>query len=68
MTTDGIPETTNAEGIELGETEQYAESLKTYAMRSADYIVNSISKLALTYSVGSKIRDDITVVAVKIKG
>lgn len=68
MSTDGIPETTNNQGVELGETEEYLEALKSYAEKDANSIVNSMSSLAYSFAIGNKIRDDITVVAVKVKG
>lgn len=68
MSSDGIPETTNDKGIELGDTEEYREALKTYASKDAAQIVHNISSLAFSYAIGSKIRDDITIVAVKVKG
>lgn len=68
MSTDGILETTNDKGVELGDTEEYMEAVKSYAPKPADQIVHNISSLAFSYSIGSKIRDDLTIVAVKVKG
>ena len=68
MSTDGVPETTNEHGVELGETAEYVEALKSYADKTAEQIVHNISSLAFRYATGSRIRDDITVVAVKVKG
>lgn len=68
MTTDGVPETTNDQGIELGDTEEYITALKSYANKDAGEIVKSIAGLAFSYAIGSRIRDDMAIVAVKIKG
>ncbi|MEL3907871.1 MAG: PP2C family protein-serine/threonine phosphatase [Treponemataceae bacterium] len=68
MMTDGIPETTNTKGVELGETEEYITAIKNYARRDAEQIVKNIASLAFSYAIGSRIRDDITIVAVKLKG
>lgn len=68
MSTDGVPETPNDQGVELGETDEYIDALKSYADKTADQIVHNIANLAFSYATGSKVRDDITVVAVKVKG
>lgn len=66
---DGVPEAMNGEGIELGETDFYLESIKTFAStKSAQEIVDSIASMALQYAHGQKMRDDVTIVACRVKG
>ncbi|PIE97759.1 MAG: sigma factor SigB regulation protein [Treponema sp.] len=68
MLTDGVPEVMNENGVELGETEFYLESVKQYAKQSAGELVEDIAGMAFAYSVGRKVRDDLTIVAVKLEG
>lgn len=68
MTTDGIPEITNESGEELGDTEAYTDSLKSFAAFDAQTIVSRIADFGLRYSAAKAFRDDITMLAVKLKG
>lgn len=68
MLSDGVPEVMNSEGIELGETKFYMDSIKNFASLKPQKIVESIADMALSYSANSIMRDDVTIVGVKIKG
>jgi len=68
MMTDGIPEAMNDEGIELGETDTYLESIKSFAQYSADKIVENVANLAYAHTNNKPMRDDITIMCAKIKG
>lgn len=68
MTSDGIPESTNEKGEELGETDDYINGIKSFAAEDCGTIVNSIADLGLNFSAKKAFRDDITIVAVKLKG
>ncbi|MEL3906845.1 MAG: SpoIIE family protein phosphatase [Treponema sp.] len=68
MTTDGIPEITNAEGEELGSSVLYTDSLQSFAAADAQSLVKKIADLGLNYSAAKAFRDDITILAVKLKG
>lgn len=68
MTSDGIPESTNEKGEELGETDTYINSIKSFAAEDSSTIVNKIADLGLNFSAAKSFRDDITIVAVKLKG
>jgi len=68
MMTDGVPEAMNDEGIELGETDTYLESIKSFAQYSAEKIVENVANLAYTHTNNKPMRDDITIMCAKVKG
>ena len=68
ITTDGIPEITNEEGVELGSNEIYIKSIKSFASSDASTIASKVADLGLTYSASKAFRDDTTILAVKLKG
>ena len=68
ITTDGIPEITNEEGVELGSNEIYIKSIKSFASSDASTIASKVADLGLTYSASKASRDDTTILAVKLKG
>ena len=66
---DGVPEAMNSEGVELGETDFYLDSIKKFVQtKNAQGIVDSIADMAIRYVHGEKMRDDVTIVACRIKG
>ena len=66
---DGVPEAMNSEGVELGETDFYLDSIKKIVQtNNAQGIVDSIADMAIKYVRGEKMRDDVTIVACRIKG
>ena len=67
ITTDGIPEITNEEGVELGSNELYVDSIKSFVSSDAPEIVEKIADLGLNYSAAKAFRDDTTILAVKLK-
>lgn len=59
----------NSEGVELGETDFYLDSIKKIVQtKNAQGIVDSIADMAIRYVHGEKMRDDVTIVACRIKG
>lgn len=66
MASDGISEVMNDEGVELGTTELYLRTLKKSFMKPARNFVNDIAKLVFEYGGEEKLRDDITMLAVKV--
>lgn len=68
MATDGIPETMNAEGVELGDSEVYLDSIKSFAVFDAQDILDNTANLAFSYAGSNKLRDDITMLCIKVKG
>lgn len=67
IATDGVSEVMNDEGIELGDTELFKQTIQNSAYKSAQYFVNDISDLVLEYNGDKKLRDDVTMLAVKIE-
>ncbi|MBO7485707.1 MAG: SpoIIE family protein phosphatase [Spirochaetaceae bacterium] len=67
IATDGVSEVMNDEGIELGDTELYKQTVQNSAFKSAQHFVNDISDLVLEYNGNKKLRDDVTMLAVKIE-
>ena len=67
IATDGVSEVMNDEGIELGDTELFKQTLQNSAFKSAQHFVNDISDLVLDYNGNKKLRDDVTMLAVKIE-
>lgn len=65
IASDGVSETMNEKGVELGETDQYERLLKKSFVKSARSFINDISDLVFAYS-GGQIRDDVTMLAVKV--
>lgn len=68
VTTDGIPEITNEEGIQLGNSDVYIETIKTFAALDAASIAAKVADFGLNYSAAKAFRDDTTVLAAKLKG
>lgn len=67
IATDGVSEVMNDEGVELGDTELFKQTLQNSAFKSAQHFVNDISDLVLDYNGDKKLRDDVTMLAVKIE-
>jgi len=67
IATDGVSEVMNDEGVELGDTELFKQTLQNSAFKSAQHFVNDISDLVLDYNGNKKLRDDVTMLAVKIE-
>ena len=68
MMTDGVPEAMNGEGVELGETDTYIESIKSFVKDSAEDIVENIVNMTYTHTGNQPMRDDVTIMCVKVKG
>ena len=68
ITTDGIPEITNEEGVELGSNDVYVESIKSFASSEAPVIAEKVANFGLNYSAAKAFRDDTTILVAKLKG
>lgn len=66
ITTDGISEITDEHGVELGNTEQYIEAIKSFARMDPYAIAEKTAEFGLNYSAAKAFRDDTTILAVKI--
>jgi sigma-B regulation protein RsbU (phosphoserine phosphatase) len=68
--TDGIPETTNCSEIEFG-TDRFKQFLKTEQSTSADHFADRLLEELSNWSAGDSgedLHDDITMVAIRVKG
>ncbi|UTC66510.1 MULTISPECIES: PP2C family protein-serine/threonine phosphatase [unclassified Treponema] len=68
MMTDGVPESMNNEGVELAETDNYMESIKSFVKDSAEDIVEKVAGMAYAHTGNQPMRDDITIMCAKVKG
>ncbi len=66
IASDGVSETMDDTGVELGDTEQYERLLKKAFAKSARNFINDIADAVLAYGGHEHIRDDITMLAVKV--
>jgi len=66
IATDGVSEVPNEEGIQLGDTELYQNTIKKAATGSAQDMVDSVSSLVLRYVGDRKLRDDVTMLVAKV--
>lgn len=66
MASDGISEIMDDEGIELGNSRQYAEALKNNAHKTANHFIQGLTAFAFEYNGDKKLRDDITILVAKI--
>ena len=67
--TDGIPETTNPEGIEFG-TDRFRRFLEAEQSISADELVDRLLEALSRWAArgsGEELDDDITIVAIDVK-
>ncbi len=66
IASDGVSEVANEEGIQLGDTELYQNTIKKAATGNAQDVVDSISNLVLRYVGDRKLRDDVTMLVAKV--
>ncbi len=67
MASDGVSEVMNREGVELGDNEIYMTTIKNSAHKAARHFVGDIADLVLEYNGEKKLRDDVTMLAVKVE-
>ncbi len=67
MASDGVSEVMNDEGVELGDTELYLNTVRNSAYKTARHFVNDIADLVLEYNGDKKLRDDVTMLVAKIE-
>ena len=66
IASDGVSEAMNEEGVELGTTEQFERVLKKSFVKTARNFVNDVVDLVFVHSGIKHLRDDVSIVAVKI--
>lgn len=68
MASDGVSEVMNEEGVELGDTDLYKNTIKASASKEPKEFINDIVNLVMSYNGGKKLRDDVTMLVAKIQG
>jgi serine phosphatase RsbU (regulator of sigma subunit) len=66
IASDGVTEVPNEEGVQLGDTELYMNTIKKATSGSAQDLIDSVSSLVLRYAGERKLRDDVTMLAAKV--
>ncbi len=67
MASDGISEVMNDEGVELGDTDLYLNTVRNSAHKAARHFVQDIADLVFSYNGDKKLRDDVTMLVAKIE-
>ena len=67
MASDGVSEVMNSEGVELGDTELYMNTVKNSAHKAARHFIGDIADLVLEYNGDKKLRDDVTMLVAKVE-
>ncbi len=67
MASDGVSEVMDDEGIELGNTELYMNTIQNSALKSAQKFIDDIADLVMSYNGNKKLRDDVTMLVAKIE-
>lgn len=67
MASDGVSEVMNEEGVELGDTELYQDTIKKSASKSPKEFIDDVVQLIMDYNGGKKLRDDVTMMVAKVE-
>lgn len=68
MASDGVSEVMDKDGVELGNTDLYIDTIKNSAYKSSRHFINDIADLVLSYNGDKKLRDDVTMLVAKVEG
>ncbi|MBS7310251.1 MAG: SpoIIE family protein phosphatase [Treponema sp.] len=63
---DGVSEVMNDEGVELGDTDLYTETIKNSAAKQPQEFIDDIVNLIFDYKGNNKLHDDITMMVTKV--
>ena len=66
MASDGVSEVMNEDGVELGDTELYENTIKSSAAKTPKEFIDDVVKLIMDYNGGKKLRDDVTMMVAKV--
>lgn len=67
IVSDGVTEVANADGVELGDTDYYLDSLKSFVNLPAQKVADSVIDLAVDFNAAENLRDDVTIMIAKIE-
>ncbi|MBQ3836022.1 MAG: SpoIIE family protein phosphatase, partial [Treponema sp.] len=65
---DGVSEVMNEEGVELGDTDLYKQTITKSAAKQPQEFVDDVVKLIFDYKGENKLHDDITMMVTKVVG
>ena len=66
MSSDGVSEVMNDEGVELGDTELFHKTITTSAEKHPKQFVDDIVNLIMTYNGNKRLHDDVTMMVAKV--
>lgn len=66
LATDGVSEVMDDNGVELGDTEIFKETLQTSAAKSPQMFIDDIVNLVLKYNGDKRLHDDVTMLVAKV--
>ncbi len=66
LATDGVSEVMDDNGVELGDTEEYLQTLKSSAAKQPQQFVEDIVDLIMRYNGDKRLHDDVTMMVAKV--
>ncbi len=66
LATDGVSEVMDDDGVELGDTEIFRQTLQTGAAKTPQQFVNDIVDLIMKYNGDKRLHDDVTMMIAKV--
>ena len=66
LATDGVSEVMDDNGVELGDTDLYRETLQSSASKSPQQFVDDIVSLIMKYNGDKRLHDDVTMMVAKV--
>lgn len=66
LATDGVSEVMDDDGVELGDTDLFKETLKNSASKQPQQFVNDIVELIMKYNGDKRLHDDVTMMVAKV--
>ncbi len=66
MSSDGVSEVMDEQGVELGDTELYHETITKSAAKHPEEFVDDVVNLVMNYNGNKKLHDDVTMMVAKV--
>lgn len=67
MASDGVSEVMDKDGVELGTTQLYQDTIKASAAKKPEEFIKDVVDLIHSYNGGAKLRDDLTMMVAKVE-
>ncbi len=68
MASDGVSEVMDENGVELGDTQLYEDTIKRSAAKGPQEFIDDVVDLVFSYNGDKKLRDDVTMMVAKVEG